>query len=147
MTLTEGEYLLTRGADSAIAEVMARHVSGVFVRTDRVPVAPGTLVRLLSADHKPLGRAQLLELGNSTLRLSAVRPPALATRVLVAITLPGRYIEFQVPGVVDWELGADFGVQLDYLSARQAYGISLARELLRAAPPDAVMLPRSALRR
>lgn len=126
---------------------MARHVSGVFLRTDRVPVAPGTMVRLLGADHKALGRAQLLELGSSTLRLSALQPPALATRLLVAITLPSRYIEFQVPGIVDWERGSEFGVELDYLSARQAYGINLARELLRAVPADGVLLPRSALRR
>jgi hypothetical protein len=113
---------------------MARHVSGVFVRTDRVGIAPGTTVRLLTADRKQWGRASLVELGSSVLRLNAVRPPELGARVLVAITLPSRYIEFEVPGVVDWERGCDFGISLDYLSARQAYGISLARELLRAPP-------------
>src|SRR5689334_11963793 len=111
---------------------MARHVSGVFVRTDRVTVAAGTLVRLLSPERKPIGRATLLELGSSALRLNAQHPPALGARVLVAITLPSRYLEFEVPGLVDWERGADFGITLDYLSARQAYGLSLARELLRA---------------
>lgn len=116
---------------------MARHVSGVFIRSDRVAVAPGTTVRLLSADHKPLGRALLLELGTSTLRLSAVRAPSLGCQLFVAITLPGRYIEFELGGVVDWERGADFGVKLDYLSARQAYGVALARELLQAAPATA----------
>ena len=124
---------------------MARHVSGVFLRSDRVAVTAGTMVRLLSADHKPAGRAQLLELGTSTLRLSAVRPPPLGCHLFVAITLPARYIEFEVGGIVDWELEANFGVKLDYLSARQAYGISLARELLRAAP--GVALPSAARRR
>lgn len=113
---------------------MARHVSGVFVRTDRVAVAPGTTVRLLTSERKSLGRASLVELGTTALRLNAARPPELGSRILVAITLPHRYIEFEVPGLVDWERGRDFGVSLDYLSARQAYGISLARELLRDAP-------------
>ena len=113
---------------------MARHVSGVFVRTDRVAVAPGTTVRLLTSERKHWGRASLIELGSTVLRLNAARPPELGARVLVGITLPNRYIEFEVPGVVDWERGADFGITLDYLSARQAYGISLARELLRAPP-------------
>src|SRR6478752_425278 len=108
---------------------MARHVSGVFARTDRVKVSDGTQVRLLTADRKLLGRASLLELGSSVLRLNAVHPPALGSNVLVAITLPSRYLEFEVPGLVDWERGSDFGITLDYLSARQAYGISLAREL------------------
>jgi hypothetical protein len=114
---------------------MARHASGVFVRNDRVAVAPGTMVRLSSADRKYSGRALLLELGTSTLRLSAVRPPSLGSQVHVAITLPGRYIEFEVPGIVDWELGAEFGIQLEYLTARQSYGVALARDLLRA-PAD-----------
>ncbi len=109
---------------------MARHISGVFARSDRVAVRAETTVRLLTPERKSLGRASLLELGNTTLRLNAAEPPDLGARVLVAITLPNRYIEFEVPGLVDWERGADFGITLDYLSARQAYGISLARELL-----------------
>jgi hypothetical protein len=113
---------------------MARHVSGVFVRTDRVVVAPNTLVRFYGADHKQSSRALLLELSATTLRLSAVRPPAPGSNVFVAITLPGRYLEFEVPGAVQWTQGADFVVQLDYLSARQAYGLSLARDVLREAP-------------
>jgi hypothetical protein len=120
---------------------MARHVSGVFVRTDRVAVAEGTTVRLLTLDRQPFGKATLIELGSSTLRLSSTRPPELGAKVLVAITLPNRYIEFEVPGLVDWERGAEFGVQLDYLSARQAYGISLARELLRQKPATAAVVP------
>lgn len=113
---------------------MTRPVSGVFVRIDRVAVAPGTTVRLLTQDRKPLGRAALLELGSTALRLNAAQSPGLGARVLVAITLASRYLEFEVPGMVDWERGSDFGVSLDYLSARQAYGISLARELLSSAP-------------
>lgn len=120
---------------------MARHVSGVFFRTDRAPVSPGTTVRLLGADHKMIGRALLLELGPSALRLSAPRPPELGTKVFVAITLPGRYIEFEVPGIVDWELDCHFGVSLEYLTARQAYALALARDLLRAAPSEAVTTP------
>ncbi len=120
---------------------MARHLSGVFVRTDRVPVGAGTVVRLLAADHRQIGRATLLELGTSTLRLSAPRPPALGTKLLVAITLPGRYIEFEVPGMVDWDLDGHFGVSLDYLTARQAYALALARDLLRAASGEEVDAP------
>lgn len=127
---------------------MARHVSGVFVRTDRVTVAAGTSVRLLSPERKSLGRASLIELGTSALRLSATRPPPLGSRVLVAITLPSRYLEFEVPGQVDWERGTDFGISFDYLSARQAYGISLARELLSEREPaeEPASLRRAALR-
>ena len=109
---------------------MARHISGVFARVARAAVAAGTTVRLFTPEHKSIGRASLLELGSTTLRLNASEPPELGARVLIAITLPNRYIEFEVPGLVDWERGADFGITLDYLSARQAYGISLARELL-----------------
>lgn len=127
---------------------MARHVSGVFFKTDRAPVSEGTTVRLLGADHKPLGRATLVELGTSALRLSAPRPPELGTKVLVAITLPGRYIEFEVPGIVDWELDAHFGVTFEYLTARQAYALALARDLLRAGPAEAAVAePRRAARR
>jgi hypothetical protein len=126
---------------------MARHVSGVFRRTDRAPVTPGTSVRLLGTSHKVIGRAALLELGSSTLRLSATRPPELGTQVLVAITLPGRYIEFQVPGIVDWELDCHFGVSLDYLTARQAYALALARDLLCVGARETLAEPRLSARR
>lgn len=111
---------------------MTRHASGVFYRNDRVPAAPGTFVRVVPADRKQLIRAQLLKLGSSDLVLSALRTSALGLGATahVAITLPGRYIELELPGVIDWEDGATFGFRLDYLSARQAYGFSLARELL-----------------
>lgn len=125
---------------------MARHVSGVFVRSDRVMVAPNTMVRLFSADHKRTSRALLLELSATTLRLSAVRPPAPGSNVFVAITLPGRYLEFEVPGAVQWSQGADFVVQLEYLSARQAYGLALARDVLREAPAASPLSAAAALR-
>ena len=126
---------------------MARHVSGVFLRNDRVRVAPGITVRVLSTDHKHVVRAQLVTLGSADLALSALRPPALSlgSKALVAITLPGRYIEFELPGVIDWEDGPSFGIRLEYLSARHSYGISLARELMRA--PIAAPATRRAARR
>lgn len=111
---------------------MARHASGVFVRNDRKSVNPGTTVRLFSVDRKHSVRAELLALGTADLVLSALRPAGLALgcKAQVAVTLPGRYIEIELPCVVDWENGANFGVSLDYLSARQAYGFALLRDLL-----------------
>jgi hypothetical protein len=123
---------------------MTRHVSGVFLRTEGALLIPGTTVRLLGQDHRSLGRATVLELGTSTLRLSAARPPALGKEVIVAITLPGRYIEFEVSGVVDWELDRHFGISLRYLTARQAYALTLAQELLRAQPREAQAEPHRA---
>jgi hypothetical protein len=116
---------------------MVRHASGVFYRNERTSVAPGTSVRLYSLDRKHNVRAQLLALGTSDLALSALRPAGLALgcQAQVAITLPGRYIELELPSVIDWEDGINFGVRLEYLSARQAYGFSLLRELLREAAP------------
>jgi hypothetical protein len=113
---------------------MTRHVSGVFRRSDRVHAKPGTTVRVLSANRRQSSRARLLELGTADLLLTGIQPPPLGAKMLIAITLPGRYIEFEVEGFVDWHEGANFGVVLEYLSARQAYGISLARELVRGAP-------------
>lgn len=127
---------------------MTRHASGVFYRNDRVPVAPGTTVRVVPADRKQAIRAQLLKLGSSDLVLSALRPTALrlGAATHVAITLPGRYIELELPGIVDWEDGTTFGVRLDYLSARQAYGFSLARELLAGTAQPALEFRRAARR-
>jgi hypothetical protein len=114
---------------------MVRHASGVFLRNDRTSVAPGTSVRLHSLDRKHSVRAQLLALGSADLSLSALRPAALALgcQAQVAVTLPGRYIELELPCAIDWEDGINFGVRLEYLSARQAYGFSLLREVLRNA--------------
>jgi len=115
---------------------MVRHASGVFYRNDRTSVAPGTSVRLYSLDRKHSVRAQLLAFGAWDLALGALRPAGLALgcQAHVAVTLPGRYIELELPCTIDWEDGVNFGVRLDYLSARQAYGFSLLRELLRSAP-------------
>ena len=110
---------------------MARHQSGFFVRSDRVRVTPGTTVRLVStANRRQSVRAQLLALGHTELVLSGVAAPALGTKLTLGITLPGRYIEFEVEGEVVWQRGEHFGVELGFLSARQAYGISLARQIL-----------------
>lgn len=124
---------------------MARHASGVFVRNDRVRAAHGTLVRVTSGERKPSLKALLVALGSDDLVLTCPQPLALGSRVSVAITLPGRYIEFEVPGNVEWENGASFGITFDYLTARQAYGIALARELL-SAPQKAAALGRLASR-
>lgn len=119
---------------------MARHASGVFVRKDRKSVPPGTTVRLFSLDRTHSVRAELLALGAADLVLSALRPSGLALgcKAHVAVTLPGRYIELELPCVVDWENGVSFGVSLEYLSARQAYGFALLRDLLttEAAQPN-----------
>ena len=112
---------------------MTRHASGIF-RNDRVRAAAGTTVRVSTGERKAAAKAVLVALGRADLVLACAQPLALGSRVSVAITLPGRYIEFEVPGNVEWENGAEFGIVFDYLTARQAYGIALARELLQAAP-------------
>jgi hypothetical protein len=124
---------------------MPRHASGVFVRNDRVQAAHGTVVRVTSGERKPSFKALLVALGSEDLVLTSAQPLRLGTCVGVAITLPGRYIEFEVPGNVEWENGASFGIRFDYLSARQAYGVTLARELLRA-PQKVAALGRLASR-
>jgi hypothetical protein len=109
---------------------MTRHASGVFIRNDRVAIAPGTTVRVVvPPQRRQSSRANLLELGRSDLVLGGMPAPAVGTALSIAITLPGRYIEFEVTGSVAWQRDGLFGVALDYLSARQAYGIGLAREL------------------
>ncbi|HVY30323.1 MAG TPA: hypothetical protein VHB79_27385 [Polyangiaceae bacterium] len=107
---------------------MTRHASGVFVRNDRVAIEPGTTVRVRLGARAPSSRAYLLELGMADAILSGMSP-AVGSTVNVAITLPGRYIEFEVAGSVTWQRGGTCGVVFDYLTARQAYGIALAREL------------------
>jgi hypothetical protein len=111
---------------------MARHASGVFVRNDRVRVARGTQVRIGSADRKLSLKAVLVALGSADMVITCAQPLALGSRLTVAITLPGRYIEFELPANVESENGANYGLVFDYLTARQAYGIALAREVLRA---------------
>lgn len=128
--LIEDEFTRQLESDSAKAIAMTRHVSGVFVRNDRVAITPGTTVRVaLASQRRQSSRAYLLELGRGDLALSGMAAPALGALVVIGITLPQRYIEFEVTGSVTWHRGGTFGVELDYLTARQAYGIALAREL------------------
>lgn len=108
---------------------MTRQPSGIYRRNDRVAIREGTTVRVMLGSRRQSSRAYLIELGSGDLVLSGIAAPSLGSKLSVAITLPGRYIEFEVAGVVAWHRGATFGVELDYLSSRQSYGISLAREL------------------
>ena len=124
---------------------MPRHVSGVFLRNDRVRTAHGTTARVATKDRKHSTRALLIAIGSADLVITSALAFPVGAEVTVAITLPGRYIEFEVLGKVEWENGANFGITLDYLSARQAYAITLARQLLRA--PLAAVAPRRAAQR
>ena len=124
---------------------MARHQSGVFVRNDRVRTAHGTTARVVTKDRKHSTRALLIAIGNADLVITSALAFAVGAEVTVSITLPGRYIEFEVLGKIEWENGANFGISLDYLSARQAYAIGLARQLLRA--PQTAAVPRRAAQR
>ena len=110
---------------------MARHVSGTFVRTDRVNAPAGTTVRVLPQERGRELTATLLELGMTDLLATAADVPALGSRVNVALTMPGRYLEFEIPGMVGWHLNGEFGVSFDYLSARQTYGLVLAIDVIR----------------
>ena len=116
---------------------MSRHVSGTFRRVDRVLASPGTTVRvLLDGSSRPID-ATLHELGMSDLLLSSSDAPRLGARLSVAITLPGRYLEFEIPGMVTWHLDGRFGVSFDYLSARQTYGVVLAMDVISRAAEQA----------
>jgi len=108
---------------------MARHASGVYLRSQGG--REGREVRVFGQDRKLIGRALLLQLGTTTLRLSGlVPPPPVGSPLRVAITLPGRYIEFEVPAVVAWFDGPEIGLEMPYLTARQAYGLTLAVDLI-----------------
>lgn len=109
---------------------MVRPVSGTFRRVDRVRASAGTTVRLLLDGSSREQHATLHELGMSDLLLSSADRPLLGTRLRVAITLPGRYLEFEIPGMVTWHLNGQFGVSFDYLSARQTYGLVLAMDVI-----------------
>ncbi len=109
---------------------MTRPVSGVFTRNDRVRAPHATSVRLVLADKRREYQATLVELSLSDLVLTEAVLPALNTKVSVAITLRGRYLEFELPGVVTWHRGHEFGVSFEYLSARQTYGLALAIDVL-----------------
>jgi hypothetical protein len=80
--------------------------------------------------------ATLHELGMSDLLLSSPDRPQLGARLSVAITLPGRYLEFEIPGMVTWHLDGKFGVSFDYLSARQTYGLVLAIDVISRAAEE-----------
>jgi hypothetical protein len=123
---------LLEGASSISNELMARHVSGTFRRADRINASAGTTVRLVFEERGRETSATLLELGMSDLLLATVAVPALGTRVRVSITLPERYIEVEIPGMVSWHRDGHFGVSFDYLSARQTYALVLAIDLMRS---------------
>ena len=116
---------------------MTRPVSGTFRRVDRVRASAGTTVRLMLDGSSREQRATLHELGMSDLLLSSPDRPLLGTRLKVAITLPGRYLEFEIPGMVTWHLDGQFGVSFDYLSARQTYGLVLAMDVISRAAEEA----------
>jgi hypothetical protein len=113
---------------------MARFESGFFGRSDRVMITPGTLVRVTTEPRQTV-RAELIALGNVEVVLRGLSQPLVGSKLRVAITLPGRYIEFEVVGNVVWQREQELGVQLDTLSARQAYALSLARQLLQDKAP------------
>src|SRR4051812_31695428 len=115
---------------------MTRPVSGTFRRVDRVHAAAGTSVRLLLDASSREQRATLHELGMSDLLVSGPNL-RLGSRLRVAITLPGRYLEFEIPGMVTWHLDGRFGVSFDYLSARQTYGLVLAIDVISRAAETA----------
>jgi hypothetical protein len=123
-------------ASSVTNRDMARPVSGTFRRVDRVHAVPGTTVQLSIDGSSREQTATLHELGMSDLLLSG---PALrlGSRLSVSITLPGRFLEFQIPGMVTWHLDGRFGVSFDYLSARQTYGLVLAIDVISRAAEDA----------
>ncbi|MEI9947867.1 MAG: PilZ domain-containing protein [Pseudomonadota bacterium] len=116
---------------------MTRPVSGTFQRVDRVRASAGTTVRLLLDGSSREFSATLHELGMSDLLLSSADRPPLGARLSVAITLTGRYLEFEIPGMVTWHLDGRFGVSFDYLSARQTYGLVLAMDVLSRAAEEA----------
>ncbi|MEO7037941.1 MAG: hypothetical protein ABI548_28500 [Polyangiaceae bacterium] len=109
---------------------MTRPVSGVFTRSDRVHAPHATSVRLVIAEQRREYQATLVQLSPSDFVLTEAVLPALNTKVSVAVTLRGRYLELELPGVVTWHRGHEFGVSFDYLTARQAYGLALAIDVL-----------------
>jgi hypothetical protein len=126
---------------------MSRPVSGVFTRNDRVRAPHATSVRLLIANKRGEFEATLVELSLSDFVLTEAVLPPLNTAVSVAITLHGRYLEFELPGVVSWHRGHEFGVSFEYLTARQMYGLALAIDVLgHAARVEAEAEPARTLR-
>jgi hypothetical protein len=117
----------------ATNQTMTRHVSGTYQRTDRVRVQPGATVRLRTEDRHTARAVTLIELSLSHLLLSSPVLPPVGANVGVTITLSERYIEFEVRAVVAWHRDGEFAVALDYLTARQTYGLTLAIALARQA--------------
>jgi len=100
-------------------------------------VQSGTTVRLRTEDRHSARSVALLEFSLSDLLLSSPVLPPVGATVGVTITLPERYIEFEVPGVVVWHRQHEFTIGLDYLTARQTYGLTLAIALARQAAASA----------
>jgi hypothetical protein len=117
---------------------MTRAVTGIFRRTDRVRAPTGSTVRLLIGERGREFSATLLELSPSDMLFTDAALPALGSNVSVAITLRGRYLEFELPGLVTWHRADEFGVSFESLTARQTYGLALAIDVLgRAAEVEA----------
>ena len=126
---------------------MTRPVSGVFTRSDRIRAPHATSVRLVIAEQRREYQATLVELSLSDFTLTEAVLPALNTKVSVAVTLSGRYLEFELPGVVTWHRGHEFGVSFEYLTARQTYGLALAIDVLgQAARAEAAAEPTGTVR-
>jgi hypothetical protein len=121
---------------------MDRPDSGTYRRVDRVHAAPGAVVRLLIEGRARESNATLLELGMSDLLLSTSEPLALGTRLKVGISLPGRFLEFDIPGMVTWHLNGEFGISFDYLTGRQTYGLVMAIDLMSRAADEAALVAR-----
>ena len=131
------QIVTSKRASSITNRNMTRPVSGTFERADRVRASAGTFVRLVLEGSPREASATLHEIGMSDLLLSSADRPRLGTRLSVAITVPGRYLEFQIPGMVTWHLNGQFGVSFDYLSAGQTYGLVLAMDVISRAVEDA----------
>jgi len=74
--------------------------------------------------------ASLDELGVSDPLRSCADRRRPGARLSVAINLPGRYLEFEIPGAVTWHLDGQFGISFDYQRARQTYGLVLATAVI-----------------
>jgi len=119
---------------------MTRHVSGIFLRADRVRVAPGATIALRVPEVSRKSKVALLELGLSDMMLAGA-PPPIGTQVGATFVLEDRYIEFELPGVVTGHGEHDFCVTFAHLSARQTYGLTLSIELARQAARIASLVP------
>jgi len=108
-------------------------ISGIFRRADRVAASAGSTARLQVEQRGREINASLIELGISDALLSAAEVPELGAKVSITLTIPGRYIEFALPGMVSWHRDGQFGVSFDYLSSRQTYGLVLSMDLMRNA--------------